>query len=78
MKVAGGCNIRGKQIISSFAALFANDRFAILFPIVVACAIPPALLMSPIGTKRTNRVGRMMSVDRARPEVAGRRSKRRL
>jgi len=31
-----------------------------------------------IGTNRTNRAGLLMSVDRGRPEVAGRRSKRRF
>jgi hypothetical protein len=32
---------------------------------------------SLVGTKRTNRAGLMMSVDRGRPEVAGRGSNRR-
>ena len=33
--------------------------------------------MSHVGTNRTNRAGLLMSVDRGRPEVSGRQSKRR-
>ncbi len=43
----------------------------VLFQFTIPLTEPPSVMMSLIGTKRTNRAGLAMSVVRGRPEVAG-------